>query len=63
MNSKQKKTIGFLVPVQYHYSGTEFRDAVDRVFEAIWNELSPKKQTEIAKKFATDLEILNWRCE
>lgn len=63
MNCPGKKTIGFVVPVEYQHTGNEFREAVDKLFEAIWNELPAKKQSEIAQKFERELEILNWRCE
>ena len=60
VNPTTKKTIGFLVPIEYKFKGTAVKKAVDTLFKAIWERLSDKDQIELGELFEKEMEVLDW---
>lgn len=62
-NRPGKRTIGFEVPSEYAYSGTQFREAVDTLFASLWKAIDKETKADISKKNKKELDVLNWGCE
>lgn len=55
-----KKNVTLYVNGKYPYSGKQLKDAIDKLFPVIWNELSGSKQQKIMDQYAAEIDMLDF---
>ena len=59
-NPKNKKTISFLVPIEYKFKGAVIKEAIDTLLGAMYKKLTKEARDEIKASFEKEMEVLKW---